>query len=96
MTTQQLQNLCDELTEVAPPPPRPLGLNTPVVAGGKWIAVRFGGGAYAIRAQYQTVDGKTITVKMEDEIRGFPNGLISAIRFTINLAKSHRLYWVAV
>ena len=93
MTTQQLQNLCDELTEVSPPPTRPLGINAPIIGAGRWIAVRFGGGAYAIRAEYNTTDGKKITVKMENELRGFPNGLVSAIRFTIELAKSHRHYW---
>lgn len=91
----RLQKLADELTEVAPPPKSPHGLNM-AVKRGRWIVQKVGAGMYAIRAEYQTEQNTAVVVKIDDEMSGFAKALVTAMKFAIQIASSSRHYWLPV
>jgi hypothetical protein len=91
-TLKDIQILADELTQVAPPPARPKGVNF-VGANGRWKAETVGSGLYALRAEYDLADGETITIRMDDEMVGFPSTIIPAIKFSIMLASCNQFFW---
>lgn len=95
-TLNDIQILADELTECSPPPAQPKGLNFVVVGSGKWIVARTGAGIYAIRAEYKVSEGETRIVKMENELVGYPNALVSALNFAITIGSASTYYWAAV
>lgn len=92
----ELQNLADKLTETMPPPLRPLGIDRADLRDGRWVVVRAGVGMFAVRAEYTTGQNEKIMVRHDDEILGYPQSIISALRFAVRVAESHRHYWVAV
>ncbi len=92
-TIYELQNLADELTVVAPPPPPPVTLNNIVADSGKWVIRAIGGGSYALRVEYETTNGEKVITRVEEEAFGFPATLRTALRFALQIANAHRLYW---
>lgn len=95
-TLNDLQLLADELSEVAPPPTKPQGLNFVVPNSGKWKVQRTGAGMYAIRAEYQVNEHETRIVKMENEMTGYPTALMSALKFAVMIANASTYYWSAI
>jgi hypothetical protein len=91
-TLKDIQTLADELTQVAPPPIRPIGVNF-VGTNGRWKAETVGSGLYALRAEYDLANGETVTIKMNDEIVGFPSTIVPAIKFSIMVANSSKFFW---
>lgn len=90
---ERLQKLADELTEVAPPPKKPNGIDEGL-KNGRWVVQRTGIGMYAIRAEYETTNNTIVTIRIDDEMRGFANSLVTAIKFSIQIASSTRHYWL--
>lgn len=91
-TLKEIQILADELTELAPPPTRPKGVNF-FGTNGRWKVEAVGTGMYALRAEYDLADGEVVVVKINDEIIGFPSALVSAIKFAIMLASCNKYFW---
>jgi hypothetical protein len=95
-TISEVEILLDELTISSPPPPLPLGVSDEHSirrGSGKWVVVPVGVGIYAIRVEYDLDDGKKLQVKVPDEVRGAPQAISMAVRFSLQLANSHRFYW---
>ena len=94
-TLNDLQILADELTQVSPPPQQPKGVNFIAEQNGRWVIVRTGAGMYAVRAEYKLADDDTRTIKMEHEMTGYPNSLVSALKFATMIASASTFYWSA-
>lgn len=93
----QLDDLARDMTEVVPPPHEPPTNDPRIVRGsGRWIAVRTGGGQYAVRVEYTTVTGEVVSFAPEGEIRGYPETVANAMRFVMLYAEPGRYNWVAV
>jgi hypothetical protein len=96
-TIAELRQLTTELTEHAPPPEHPIGVNFPLLPNtGKWVVERIEYGGYAIRAQYLNELRQEVTLSVDGEMRGSPQSLAVALRFSIQIAKSSRLHWYKV
>jgi hypothetical protein len=95
-TSSDLQLLCDELTQIFPPPQNPKGVNFVEEGTGRWVIARVGSGMYAVQAEYKDHRGGTIQVKMENQITGFAPAVMTALKFSISVADSHRYGWSAV
>lgn len=95
-TISEIQQLADELTIVAPPPPPPKILNNVIANSGRWVVRAIGGGSYALRVEYATANGGTVITRVDDEAFGFPSTLRTSLRFALQIANSHRLYWQPV
>ena len=94
-TLNDLQILADELTQVSPPPQQPKGANFIAQNSGRWVIARTGAGMYAVRAEYTMLDEEVRTIKIEHEITGYPNSLVSALKFAIMIASASTFYWSA-
>lgn len=94
-TLNELQILADELTQISPPPKQPKGVNFIAENDGRWVIERTGAGMYAVRAEYKLAD-ETRTIKMEHEMTGYPNSLMSALKFAIMISTSSTFFWSAV
>ena len=92
-TIEQLQKLADELTEVSPPPIQPIGLNGALPHSGKWIVVKVGLGLYAVRPEYEDGLGGVIVGKHNDEVKGFAQVVMTALRFAISISSASRHRW---
>lgn len=95
-TLNDLQILADELTQVSPPPQQPKGVNFISENNGRWVIERTGAGMYAVRAEYKLADDDTRTIKIEHEMTGYPNSLVSALKFAIMIGNAQTHYWSAV
>ena len=94
-TLNDLQILADELTQISPPPKQPKGVNFIAENNGRWVIVRTGAGMYAVRAEYTLLDQVARTIKMEHEMTGYPNSLVSALKFAIMIASASTFFWSA-
>lgn len=94
-TLNDIQILADELTLVSPPPAKPKGVNFTPTGNGRWIVQRTGAGMFALRAEYPISQNETCVIKIDSEITGYPNALISALKFAIMIAKSSTYFWAA-
>lgn len=92
----RLQKLADELTEVSPPPPRPMGMNFIVPDSGRWVVVKVGSGMYAIRPEYDDTRGQKVIVTHNGEVRGFAPAIETALKFAISIGASSRHHWSVV
>ena len=97
-----MENILDALTEIveelnlySPPPTRPIGLNVPSDAVGRWVIAAIGGGNYSLQALYVSGD---LSVRGEPvrELSGRPSILLGALRFSVNLARAASYEWVKV
>ena len=95
-TISDLEILADRLTEEMPPPPQLAGVVNTIPGTGRWIIARTGAGTYALRIEYQTAAGELIVVRQQSELKGFPDTLAQAIRFTLEVATASRHYWIPV
>lgn len=95
-TSTELQRLCDELTEIMPPPHRPNGLNFIVEGTGRWTVGRAGAGLYAVHATYDDSRGGTVEVRLENEITGYGPAVTTALRFMLSIATAHTHQWIRV
>ena len=93
---KELEMLAGRLTEVMPPPLRPMGVNKVVDGSGRWKVVRIGAGQYAIRAEYDDNEGGQVEVRMANEVRGYVGSVAIALRFSISVAEAGKLYWSEV
>lgn len=94
-TISELENLVNELTATMPPPSQMVDpLENVIPDSGEWILTRAGAGTYAVRARFATAGGGLILVRAEDEIRGYPATVATALRFTLQVATASRHYWV--
>lgn len=89
----RLDDLAATLTQVAPPPPSPQGLELPPGAVGKWVIESVGAGFYALRAHYALANGDVIVGQPVRELAGRPQALEMALDFSVNLARATRLEW---
>lgn len=90
-----LTEIVEELNRYSPPPARPIGLNVPSDAVGKWVIAAIGGGNYSLQALYVSGD---LAVRGEPvrELSGRPSILLGALRFSVNLARVASYEWIRV
>jgi hypothetical protein len=95
-TISELENLADRMTEVMPPPTKASGTINILPGTGRWVIAKTGAGTYALRIEYTTANGGTVTVRQQTELKGFADNLAQAMRFTIEVATANRHHWIAV
>lgn len=94
-TLYDLQKMADRLTDSSPPPQDLTnGKDKFIVGSGKWKVEMVGAGFYAVRIEYDTTDNKKVVMKAQQEMRGFADNLLQALRFAEFVASSHRHYWL--
>jgi hypothetical protein len=94
MTTHSdLQVLADQLTELTPPPTQPLGLNNAKPGTGKWKVVPIGAGGYALRIEYENLDGGLVIGRADPEISGFASNIRQSLSFMLSVTRASRFYW---
>lgn len=95
----ELQVLADRLTELAPPPALPKGVNMIAPNTGRWVVKRVGAGFYALRAHYDHTDPEVvepIEVTIANELRGYPSTMATALHFSVTVLDSPRHQWLRV
>ena len=92
----KLDELTAQLSQVAPPPPKPQGLDLPPGSVGRWLVHHVAPGYYSLRAEYVTPIGRTVLAEPSNELVGNPQALLMALEFAVKLAKVSRYEWRAV
>jgi hypothetical protein len=95
-TISELENLAEQMTQTLPPPERPQTKLNIMPGTGRWVIAKTGAGTYALRIEYTTAGGGTVTVRQQTELKGFADALAQAMRFAIEVATAHRHSWIAV
>ncbi len=94
MTTHKdLQVLADQLTQLTPPPSQPLGLNNAKPGTGKWKIVPIGAGGFALRIEYEHVEGGTVIGRADPEISGFASSIRQSLSFMLSVTRASRFHW---
>lgn len=85
----EIDALVAELTQLMPPPKTLQGVTVPIDATRSWFIEDVGGGFLALRARYVcNVTGNVVNAEPTNEIVGRPTSLLTALRFTVDLARA--------